>query len=814
MNKKKPDSAWLWVPLILVILFAIGWAINRTHTHQSDATLAEKSKIELDLLAHSIQDQLQKKDYDSAKTLISNWGAGNTNILNITLSSKNGFELAHYHNPLSSSYERIETTTFLYSYNGLATLTLTRSLDQIYKERRLFLYQLFTAYLIISAAFFFLTYTNSHIRKQRQELKESQDQIRLLLNSSAEGIYGLDTENRCTFINRAALQMLNYNEESELIGEKIQEIIFYLPSEKSPQADISSKPENVQDSKNKSHIDGKKLWCKNNSSFTADYWSYPIYKGEEHIGAVVTFIDITERKAAADALYKREQDLSITLNSIGDAVISTDEAGHVTRMNPVAEKLTGWPKEEAQGKELQSIFPIVNASTREPIECPTELVLSRGETIYLSNHTTLISRDSTEYQIADSAAPILDKNKQIKGMILIFNDVTEQYRLREEVTKSQRILQAIMDNSPSVFYIKDQAGRFTYANQKAGALFNRPGEELINLSDHDLFPKEIADTIRENDLKVIETGTALESEETAFFDDNLRYFSSIKFPIFNEHGVIVATGGTSTDITERKLQEKKLLHSQKMESLGKLTGGIAHDFNNLLGIILGFTELLDSALDKQPKLHRYVTQITHAGERGARLTQRLLAFSKHETEQAKVLNINTLLITNQNMLEKALTSRITLQYELGSDLWPVYIEESSFEDALLNLSINSMHAMEQEGGLLIFKTENLQLNAAEALELHLLAGDHVVISVIDTGCGMDDATTERIFEPFFSTKEHVGTGLGLSQVYGFMERSKGAISVDSHPGKGSEFRLYFPLHQQDKPLTDEEHSEKMSHSTG
>ncbi len=235
-------------------------------------------------------------------------------------------------------------------------------------------------------------------------------------------------------------------------------------------------------------------------------------------------------------------------------------------------------------------------------------------------------------------------------MILIFNDVTEQYRLREEAAKSQRTLQAIVDNSPSVFYVKDQTGRFTYTNQKLGPLLNRSAEELIGLSDHDLFPKEIADAIRENDIKVMETGTALESEETALIDDNIRYFSSIKFPIFNEHRVIGATGGISADITERKLQEEKLLHNQKMESLGKLTGGIAHDFNSILGIILGFTELLDSALDKQPKLHRYVTQITHAGERGTKLTQRLLAFSKNETEQAKVVDINALLITNQNML--------------------------------------------------------------------------------------------------------------------------------------------------------------------
>jgi PAS domain S-box-containing protein len=799
MNRRNPNLAWLWLSLILVFLFVIGWNINHTHVQQSDAIHSEKSKIELDLLAHSIQDQLQKKDYDSAKTLIKDWGAGNTNILGITLTSKNGFELARYHSSLSSTFERIETTTIPYSYNSLATLSLNRSLDEAYKEKRLFLYQLLAAYLLISAAFFLLAYTNSRIRKQKQELKESQDQIRLLLDSSAEGIYGLDKENRCTFINRAALQMLDYNEDSELIGKNIQEIIFHIPSEEPPASNANGNQSSIPDNKNRSHIDGKNLWRKNNSSFTAEYWSYPIYKEEEHVGAVVTFLDITERKAAADALYKREQDLSITLDSIGDAVITTDEAGLVTRMNPVAEKLTGWPEEEAQGKTLQSVFPIVDASSREPIESPTEKVLSHGETIYLSNHTTLISRDSKEYQIADSAAPILDRDNQIKGMVLVFNDVTEQYRLREEAAKSQRTLQAIMDNSPSAIYVKDQTGRVTYANQKAGGLFGWTGQDLIGLSDHDLFPKEIADAIRGNDIKVLESGIALESEENALFDGNLRYFSSIKFPILGEDGNIVATGGVSTDITERKLQEEKLLHSQKMESLGKLTGGIAHDFNNILGIILGFTELLDNALDKQPKLHHYITQITHAGERGAKLTQRLLAFSRQETEQAKVLNINALLTADQNMLEKSLTSRITLQYKLDANLWPACIEESSFEDAMLNLCINAMHAMEQDGGRLIIETKNLQLGPIDALKLHLSAGDYVVVSIKDTGCGMDEATTERIFEPFFTTKEHKGTGLGLSQVYGFVERSKGAINVNSCLNKGSEFELYFPRHQQDKP---------------
>ena len=174
---------------------------------------------------------------------------------------------------------------------------------------------------------------------------------------------------------------------------------------------------------------------------------------------------------------------------------------------------------------------------------------------------------------------------------------------------------------------------------------------------------------------------------------------------------------------------------------------------------------------------------------------------------------HVLLAADQNMLEKSLTSRIILQYKLEEKLWPVLIEESSFEDAILNLCINAMHAMEEEGGSLIIETKNLQLGNIDALELQLPSGDYVLVSIKDTGCGMDESTVKRIFEPFFTTKEHKGTGLGLSQVYGFIERSKGAIHVDSCLNEGTEFKLYFPRHQKEESPALKEQHEKESHLT-
>jgi len=255
------------------------------------------------------------------------------------------------------------------------------------------------------------------------------------------------------------------------------------------------------------------------------------------------------RDKAEQALSEREQDLVVTLNSIGDAVIVTDVDGMVTRMNPVAEQLTGWSFEEAQQHSLKTIFPIVHASSREPIENPVEKVISSGETIFLSNHTTLIAKDGTERQIADSAAPIRNEQGNILGLILVFNDVTEQYLLREAAAKSKRDLQAIMDNSPAIIYVKDSEGFFTFINHQFEKMFGMKRKHVVGKTLHDIFSKDIADEMQGNDKAVLVSGRILESEEIAPQDDGTHIYSSIKFPLYDEDNKIYAVCGISTDIT-------------------------------------------------------------------------------------------------------------------------------------------------------------------------------------------------------------------------------------------------------------------------
>ena len=620
-------------------------------------------------------------------------------------------------------------------------------------------------------------------------------------------------------------------------------------------------------------------------------------------------------------INKQKQYLSQTLNSIGDAVITTDDEGRVTSLNPVAEQLTGWSSDEAHKQPVKNIFPIIDASTREAIPNPVEKVLSSGETVHLSNHTTLIAKDGNEYQIADSAAPILNKDK-ILGMVLVFNDVSKQYQMREALYESEQRLRQLAENLNEVFWlgspdwneifyispayercwgysaeelyknprlwldavhpddkeqviedipettegIKDHInfrefrlqkpdGKILWIKARAYPVYDDNGKviriagvaEDITRRKHDeqklqlsnekfstvfqsspagIFITDISTGLILDANKSIEKILGFTPEETIGnstislniwknIEDRNRVMSqlpaeknihepkveinhksgktiilSIDFALININNKDLVVS-SFIDITQRIQQEEQLRRSQKMDALGKLTGGIAHDYNNMLGVVLGYSEILKDMLNEQPKLQAYVEKISHAGERGAKLTKKLLAFSKNKSSDVEKFNINTLLQEEQHMLEKTLTARIKLELKLEDKLWPVCLDESELEDAILNISINAMHAIENHGQLTI-ETSNKQINAVEAEGLGLQTGDYVRLSITDTGCGMDQATKEKIFDPFFTTKGELGTGLGLSQVYGFTSRCNGAIKVDSKPGHGSKFTLYLP----------------------
>jgi PAS domain S-box-containing protein len=257
-----------------------------------------------------------------------------------------------------------------------------------------------------------------------------------------------------------------------------------------------------------------------------------------------------------------------------------------------------------------------------------------------------------------------------------------------------------------------------------------------------------------------------------------------------EERVAERTRELEEEIRRREEAQAALIQAQRLEAFGQLTGGIAHDFNNLLTIVLGNLELLAPKLSGEDE-RALLNRAADAAQMGARLTSRLLSFARRRRLAPATLNLNDLVLGLAELLKRSLGERVTLTTVLAGALWSTRADPSEVENAVLNLAINARDAMPQ-GGKLVIETQNVTIDAELAGQLELSAGDHVRISVTDTGTGMDAETLSRAFEPFFTTKEGRGTGLGLSTIYGFTRQSGGQVAIKSAPGTGTTVSLYLP----------------------
>src|SRR5512146_1961431 len=246
------------------------------------------------------------------------------------------------------------------------------------------------------------------------------------------------------------------------------------------------------------------------------------------------------------------------------------------------------------------------------------------------------------------------------------------------------------------------------------------------------------------------------------------------------------------DITERRILEQQFRQAQKMEAIGRLAGGIAHDFNNLLMVISGYTQMLLDEIKAESPLRKAATEIGKAADRAASLTRQLLAFSRKQVLSPKVLDLNALVLDNLKMLPRLIGEDIEVVNVPGADLGRIKADPGQLAQVILNLAVNARDAM-PHGGKIILETANVAFDESYVQKRStMLPGDYVMLSISDTGAGMDAETQAHIFEPFFTTKGQQGTGLGLSTVYGIVKQSGGYIWVYSEPGRGTTFKIYFP----------------------
>ncbi len=390
------------------------------------------------------------------------------------------------------------------------------------------------------------------------------------------------------------------------------------------------------------------------------------------------------------------------------------------------------------------------------------------------------------------------------GVLMVAASMAGMHLVRQRklsdlaVQESETRLRAIMDNAPAAIFLKDCNGVILAANKTFLARRDIELDQIVGKTTHEVNDKAVADEVIRQERIVMESG----EPQTFEVIRNLpgigdRSLMVVRFPVIAPDGRNVGVGGISIDVTDRAVIERQLVQAQKMEVVGQLTGGVAHDFNNLLQVIESSLELAQLELSRSQavdcaKVADILENALLAGQRGASLTQKLLAYSRKQTLRPQKIDAQSLIDGLKALLTRTLGEDIRIETEIENGQ-SVLVDETGLTNALLNLAVNSRAAMPQ-GGTLTISVANRRFDRGMKLENEVLpAGDYVEFAVTDTGVGMPADVSKRAFEPFFTTKEvGEGSGLGLSMVYGFARQSGGNVSIESEPGKGTTVRILLP----------------------
>ncbi|TET67874.1 MAG: PAS domain-containing sensor histidine kinase, partial [Candidatus Zixiibacteriota bacterium] len=380
------------------------------------------------------------------------------------------------------------------------------------------------------------------------------------------------------------------------------------------------------------------------------------------------------------------------------------------------------------------------------------------------------------------------------GIVEDFTDITGRKRAEEASTRSEEQLRALFDSAADIVFTKDRQGRYMRVNSACARLHGISEEEFLGKTDFDLFPEEQAKHSADIDRQVLVEGRTFTGEYDRQVKGKPLTFSVVKTPLYGHDGAIIGLCGIARDITEQESLEEQFRQAQKMEALGTLAGGVAHDFNNLLGGILGYVGLIKGDYSPEEKHYAMLELVEKAGVRAAELTNQLLAFSRKGKYELRPVSLNNSVEDVLKLIGRTLDKSIEIATELQEKLPSVEGDPGQLEQAILNMCVNAAEAM-PGGGKLQLETRVVALGEEFARKyLGSDPGDYVLLSVSDTGIGMDSETLSRMFEPFFTTKEvGKGTGLGLSTVYGIVKNHGGYVDVRSQPGKGSTFDIYLPV---------------------
>ncbi len=500
--------------------------------------------------------------------------------------------------------------------------------------------------------------------------------------------------------------------------------------------------------------------------------------------------DITEHKGVEHALRESEERFKTVFDAVRAGIMIVDPETHIiVDANPVAVEMIGAEKDQIVGSIChQFVCPA------EKGRCP---ITDLGQTVDNSERKLLKPGGaSTSILKTINSVTLAGKRYLLESFI----DIQERKKAEEALRQSEQRYRSLFDGIPVGLFRTSADGRLIDVNQTLVEILGYPSRDALlatNVTDTYASPKARAEWQvafqREGPVGNFEYQLRRYDGTLIWVEENARV-------VLNEEGEVLWYEGSMVDISKRKQAEQEMMvlqdqlrQSQKMEAVGQLAGGIAHDFNNLLTVIGGYSELSLLRLRKSDPLREAVEGIQKAANRAADLTRQLLAFSRRQLMEMRVLDLNSLLFDLDKMLHRLIGENIEVKTILAQDLGRVKADPGQIEQAILNLAVNARDAM-PSGGKLTLETANVEFDESYAgAHAKMPDGRYVMLSVSDTGEGIRPEIRDRIFEPFFTTKEKgKGTGLGLSTVYGIIKQSAGYVWVYSEPGIGTTFKIYLP----------------------